>query len=229
MRRGLTLLELLVALTLLGGLIAALPRSSAADRARRADRDARRLATDAADLLASEIRGGVAVAPLGDTAVELTRILGIGSACESAGGLLVEDSASRWLEEPRPGDELAIWHDTAWTRQVVELVAADRCSGGRRGLRLTRHAVPGGSPVQAQRRVRWVVYRDSDGRTQLGVRDWRTTRWSAPQPAVGPADAIRLELGQDGPLTRVQVRASVSGRWQSVERLVARRNPEPWP
>ncbi|MDX2182419.1 MAG: prepilin-type N-terminal cleavage/methylation domain-containing protein [Gemmatimonadaceae bacterium] len=228
MRRGITLLELLVAFTLLGAVFAALPRASASDRARRADRDGQRLAADAADLLARDLRAGLSAALLGDTALELTRSLGVGATCEAVVPGLVVDAESRvWLDEPRVGDTLAVWRDTTWAHHVVDRVAAERCSAGRRGTRLSMVAVPTAAPVQILRRVRWVVYRDPDGRAQLGLRDRRGARWSATQPAVGPADSLRLGLAVDGPLARVEVHAALGGRWQRAERQVAQRNA--WP
>lgn len=229
-RRGVTLLELLVALALLGAVFAGLPRSSAADRARRADREAARLATDAADLIVRDLRGGGAVMALGDTAVELTRVVGVAAACASTAPLVVVDDASRhWLEAPRAGDDLAIWRDTTWAPVSIDAVSAERCATGARGTRLATGAVPAGAPVVVLRRVRWVAYRDGEGRAQVGVRERRANRWSAVQPAVGPADSVTLATSIDAALARVEVRVALGARWHVAARVVALRNAVGWP
>jgi prepilin-type N-terminal cleavage/methylation domain-containing protein len=49
-------------------------------------------------------------------------------------------------------------------------------------------AVGGATPVRVTRWERWVVYRASDGRWYVGIRDWSApaARFLAPQPVAGP-------------------------------------------
>jgi prepilin-type N-terminal cleavage/methylation domain-containing protein len=214
-RRGTSLVELLVALALAGVLLAAATGSML--RQQRAARwvgvlgAAESQASHAVRLLPDEIAlldaaaGDVVPAQASDSAVELRTVVASSIACDSATSVvtLAPDAGTA---PPLGGVARAIaagdtlWYrpdSTSWRARTV--VAASRVTGGcvrpvaqnAVTTRLTLDGpmnVGGGTPLRVTRHERWVVYRASDGRWYLGVRDWNaaSARFNASQPVAGP-------------------------------------------
>lgn len=200
-RAGVTLVELLMVLALAGVLtvVAAAAWQGPAATARRsgADHRSRRYVTEtAADLLAHELREGLAAVGLGDTAIALERIVGSGASCVA--GLAAPVSPEAWRTPPRAGDTWRTWHLGRWDIGVASAVVGASCPDGRPGWRATGVPdTPSGAVVVVTRQARWVAYRDADGRWQLGLREATASGWDAVQPAVGPFARLRLAWRPD--------------------------------
>lgn len=232
-QRGATLVEVVVVLGIIGLTITALGGMARASRisehGARADGLTLELA-DAGELLVRDLRGGMAPQALGDTALELSRAVGVGESCVAEGRTAVPREMAWWDTGPESGDTLW-WHDAAgWQGARMLGSASGACADGRPAdvLDLSRRwAADALVPVRVLRRVRWVSYRDGAGRWSLGFRQ-RTSTWSSVQPVVGPFDALRLRAVPGGvwTLTLTASRGSVE---RSVTRSVARRNVDAVP
>ncbi|MDB4879548.1 MAG: hypothetical protein JWL60_994 [Gemmatimonadetes bacterium] len=215
-RRGATLAELLVALTLgaiiLGvatGSLLRQQRTTLAMTTAARSGTALRLATALfAAQAANHGPDDLAGAALEDTAFQLRSAVAVGSACESSaspsfavGG--PDLSAGGLASPPRQGDSL--W----WYRPEVDgwagrLVTAAHVEAGACGapspasplgtsttvhLRLAgTDTIPALTPVRLTRQERLVLYRASDGGWHLGLREWNVATQSlgSPQPVAGP-------------------------------------------
>jgi type II secretory pathway pseudopilin PulG len=214
-RGGTTLVELLVALALCAVLLAAASgsllrhqrsahRVGALAAAESQTRHALRLL--AGELAALDPAAGDIAPGATDSTLELRAVVASALVCDSAdsagtlapvgGGATPLGGLAR---APAPGDTL--WYHTSdslgWRARAVLAVArtsaacAAPATASGATDRLTLDApvgAGGGTPLRITRRERWVVYRASDGRWSLGVRDWSVAaaRFLAPQPVAGP-------------------------------------------
>lgn len=226
-RRGVTLVELLVAMTLAAVLLGAASSSLAQQRrsselhtARvRAESQVRAgigelqvalegLSPAAGDLAAGEAR---------DTAIQLRTVIASAIACDSAVGQATiasddtsEDRASGVAAALRIGDTLW-WHmpgSPGWVARRVADVAsvAGICPAARPEaqalLRLTfatPDSVPEGAPLRVTRLGRYSIYHAGDGSWQLGISEWSDVlhAFAPPQPVAGPF----ARTGPDGSRT----------------------------
>ncbi|MFL5606856.1 MAG: hypothetical protein ACJ8AD_10465 [Gemmatimonadaceae bacterium] len=201
-RRGTTLPELLVALTLgavvLGTASASLLRQQGTARrvtgivagAAQGRAAAMLLPAELADLDPSA--GDLAAGEARDSALQLRASIATGVACDSAVGQVLlalsdgDDLAPGGLASPpRAGDSLW-WYAEAtsgWRAQRIADVraAVARCpvrvGGDGEGpvLRIilaNRDTVPVGAMLRLTRPIAYVVYRSGDGSWQLGMREW---------------------------------------------------------
>jgi prepilin-type N-terminal cleavage/methylation domain-containing protein len=213
-RRGVTLVELVVALTL-GGIVLAVATGSLLRQQRAVRwidglsgaelqaRAALRLLTDELEPL-DAAAGDLAAGQASDSSLELRAVVAASLSCDSAATvtLVPETGTSAPLggvaRPPAVGDSAWLYRDSlgwrghaiiAVSRTTTACGAPTTASGPTYALTLDALAsVPAATPVRVTRRERWVVYRASDGRWQLGVRDWSTStsRFLAPQPVAGP-------------------------------------------
>lgn len=224
-RTGTTLAEVLVALVLVAVILAAAMPSAAARRAD-APRDARRLAADAAELLVRELREGVAPRRLGDTAVDLQRIVAAGWTCRAVdGGVGVRRDApgTRWRSTPRDGDVWLQGVRDRWDALGHGAPQGTACDDGTPAWRPAAAVGEPGRPVRVLRAARWVTYRDAAGDRQLGLREALGAGWDVVQPVVGPFEALQVRVGDDEPRV-VAVVGRAGGRRDSSVRVVRGRN-----
>jgi type II secretory pathway pseudopilin PulG len=213
-RRGTTLAELLVAVTL-----ASIVLATATTSLMRQQRTGARLAAQAA--VAAQLRPAAAsvvaqlaqVSPAAgdltpgewrDTALQFRAPVATGITCVAASGIVtlappLADAMplSGILSPPRAGDSLWFYSDSAgsWTGRAVTDVTSVRgaCDGSGLGasLRLTlagMDTVAANAPVRITRQHRLVVYRAAEGGWQLGLREWSEAaqELASPQPLAGP-------------------------------------------
>lgn len=212
-RRGVTLVELLVALVLTAIVLGTATSSSLRQQQSHAtiiattDTDAQiRAATlvlagqlDLLDPLAGDLVAGEAE----DTAMQVRAPIAQSLACHrevGAATLLPYVAGSvavgGHVSIPRSGDTLWWLADTAWRSSRiagVNSVAATCTStqGSGRTIQLILSGpdtIDAGTPLRVTRQTRYAIYRASDGTYQLGIREWNdsTHRFSAPQPVAGP-------------------------------------------
>ena len=214
-RRGVTLVELLVALSL-GGLVLAVATSSMLRQQRGAQwthaltgaelqlRAVLRLIADELEPLEA-VAGDIAAGQASDSSLEIRSVVASSLTCDSSATvtLVPETGTSPPLggaaRTPAAGDSLWLFRDSlGW--QALTVIAASRgmvggCAvpaaapGPAWTLTLERPAdAPAGTPVRVTRWERWVVYRAGDGRWHLGVRDWSpvASRYLPAQPIAGP-------------------------------------------
>ena len=281
MRRGVTLVELLVAL-LLGGIVLAAAGGSMLRQQRGAAwvegltgaelqlRPVLRALTDELTQLDASA-GDVEAGQASDSAVQIRAVVASTLTCDTATATvtLVPTSSSApalggEARMPAAGDSLWIYAGDSLGWRGVGVAGATRVTAGcaspslapGQAVRLTLDApaaVGGAAPVRITRWERWVVYRASDGRWYVGIRDWSwaTARFLAPQPVAGPFvrslptgertgfryfDAAGAALVPDGTNERaiarmrvttlsatVQGSARSSGRRDSADAVLARR------
>ena len=252
-RRGVTLVELLVALAL-GGIVLAVATGSLL-RQQRAVRwvdglsGAEVQARSVLRLLADELEpldagaGDIAAGQASDSSLDLRAVVGASLTCDSSAAVtLVPDDALTpplgvVARPPAEGDSVWLYRDSlGWRGRPVVSVARTTtacgvptsASGPTYALTLDGPAtVPAATPVRVTRWERWVVYRASDGRWQLGVREWNapTSRFLPPQPVAGPfvrrtvdgrrtgfryLDASDAELVPDGTNERAIARVRIT-------------------
>ena len=214
-RAGSSLVELLVALGLTAVLLAAATGSML--RQQRAARwvgalgAAESQTSHALRLLPEELAsldaaaGDVVSGQASDSMLELRAVVASSITCDSATAFvtLVPDAAAApplggSARAPAPGDTLWYHADSLGWRARAILAASPVASACRipsassaSTVRLTVDApldVAGGTPLRVTRHERWVVYRATDGRWYLGVRDWNVAaaRFNASQPVAGP-------------------------------------------
>ena len=213
-RRGVTLVELLVALAL-GGIVLGVATGSLL-RQQRTVRwidglsGAEVQARSVLRLLADELEpldagaGDFAARQASDSSLEVRAVVAASLSCDSSVALtLVPDVAlgpplGVVARPPAEGDSAWLYRDSlGWRGHRVVSVARrttacgvpTSAAGATYSLTLDAPAsVPAATPVRVTRWERWVVYRASDGRWQLGVREWDapTSRFLPPQPVAGP-------------------------------------------
>jgi len=214
-RAGTTLVELLVALGLMAVLLAAATGSML--RQQRAARwvgvlgAAESQAGHALRLLPDELSsldaaaGDIVPGQASDSALELRAVVASSITCDSAttSVTLAPDIGSApplgaVARAPAVGDTLWYHVDSLGWRARAIFAASPATSPCRRPnapsagtVRLTVDTpldVGGGTPLRITRHERWVVYRATDGRWYLGLRDWNVAaaRFNASQPVAGP-------------------------------------------
>lgn len=192
-------------------------------RARASQARAQQVVSDVTGIL--RLESSRAVAPpivRGDTAIDLSVLRGVATACEVSGTRLVVPASAAWWEAPRAGDSIAILDTltrTPW-RSTVLAVGVQRpsaaCPAG--GTRLTLAEVTPGTvpalfmPAQLWHTARYVVYRAADGLWWLGQRACPSGCGTV-QPVAGP-----LPPGRG---LRVRPRLDSTGRTVGVDFTVA--------
>jgi type II secretory pathway component PulJ len=214
-RRGTTLVELLVGLVLsavlLGVASRSLLRQQRAARSVGAGSASESQARHVARLLSGELApldaasGDVAAGQASDSSLELRAVVATALTCDTATNVVtlapagaVTPPLAGIARAPAAGDSL--WYDAdslGWRTRAVLAVARVSAScalpsaSAGATYRLTLDApidVGGGTPLRLTRWERYVVYRASDGRWYLGIRDWSVAgaRFLSPQPVAGP-------------------------------------------
>lgn len=211
-RRGATVVELLVALTLasivLGSASSSLLRQQQT-HSRIADvRGADGQLHGATAILAGQLAllepGDLALGMATDTSLQFRAPVAHGIACGAAPGLAIAlppVAGAQWTEDEiagvRPGDSLWWYADSSWRSAQVSDVAtvAVRCTApvaaSGNGEQLTLgplDTIPPGAPLRITRQIRYTIYRSGNGTWQLGLREWnpQSRSFSAPQPVAGP-------------------------------------------
>ena len=248
-RSGTTLPELMIAVTLASAVLAtatasALRQQRTADRLGAQAAVASQLHPAAASVSAQLVQISAAAGDFvegewRDTALQFRAPVATAINCRAAVGAVVVSAESGsalplggTLSAPRAGDSLWFYVDSLgeWVGRVVTGTASSHepCAGDDAAAVSMEvggtDTIPVGAPVRVTRQQRLVVYRGSDGRWQLGLREWSdpTHEMSAPQPLAGPFlsatslgertgfryfDADDRELHADGdPATTARVR-----------------------
>jgi len=205
LRRGLTLVEMLVAIVLVTMLVAiggATTQRVLAVHARTSAADSRRSAL--ADALATLTRHAASVQPMqGDlrtarnTTLEIVHDIGMTTVCRAAGDTLVVTSGADtvpWSSTlPRAittDDVVRIWHeaDARWLpRNVLAIAPASGTCGesarpwpgaGTQRLLLDRNTagLRPGATVRVLRRERWSLVLGGDGKWSLALATWDASR-----------------------------------------------------
>lgn len=215
-RRGASLVELLLAMTLAAAVLAAASgtlvrqrRSAESHTSRvRAESQLRaalgELEVALADL--SPAAGDLTPGEARDTAIQLRSVIASGIVCGSAVGAATiaaddtsENRASGFAAAPKIGDSLW-WHTpgaSAWVgRRVAGLsgtsgVCAAAGSEPQALLRVTyslSDTVPKGAALRLTRPTRYSFYHAGDGSWQLGISEWSDVlrAFAVPQPVAGP-------------------------------------------
>ena len=216
-RAGVTLVELLVGLAL-GGILLAAAGSSMLRQQRGARwvegmtgaelqlRPVLRALPDELTLLDASA-GDIGAGQASDSTLQLRSVVASSLTCDTATAaaitLLPETSAVAPLggemRNPSAGDSVWLYGGDSLGWRGATVVSSSRVTTGcvvpslasGPAYRLTLDApaaVGGATPVRVTRWERWVLYRASDGRWYVGVRDWSATtaRFLAPQPVAGP-------------------------------------------
>jgi prepilin-type N-terminal cleavage/methylation domain-containing protein len=214
MRRGLTLLELVVALAVTGlvGAVAAdaLRRQLRAQLVRTLSASQRAGLHAAGELLVAQLRGVDVMAGdlrlAGDTAIDVLSTVAVGRVCGSTEDGIHLDLADSTalasfayiLDTPAAGDVLHLLVDSAGTavwreRRILALTTPQPACA--RSLRLLLQpsapesvlVIPSDAPARVRRWRRWVTYRAADGAWWLGERPCSAPGHCAGvQPAAGP-------------------------------------------
>lgn len=213
-RRGLTLVELLVA-TVLAAIVLGAATSSLLRQQRSHARLSAVTGADAQSraamlVVGSELAlldpaaGDLADGEAYDSAIQFRSLVATSLACATDAGaatLLPDLTDSIPLSgatgDPRIGDTLWWLPDSAWRSAVITSVpnlratcAAPVAASGatQRVVASTPDTIAAGTPLRVTRQARFAIYRASDGTWQLGYREWNepTHRFAAPQPVVGP-------------------------------------------
>jgi prepilin-type N-terminal cleavage/methylation domain-containing protein len=211
-RRGHSLLEMVVALTLLGLVLAAVVGTTVrtwrshfqfgvrADARAQLQAATHALARDLRGL--STVAGDVTSALARDSAIELRTIVGQGVVCDTGGIVAIQPvSAPDAATAPAPrapdaGDTMWILLDedttAIWRDEIVTSARHDGtvCRHDGTALRISlagSSSIPFGAPVRFTRQIRWSLYRNADG-WFLGRREWNVSlgRFDIVQPVAGP-------------------------------------------
>lgn len=213
-RRGASLAELLVALTLAGVVLgtaassllrqqrtaSSLSRTAGGDAQRRAALGALSVELGALTAGSGDLEPGQA----SDTALQFRTLVASGLACGDAVGSATfvgegEEPRDAMLgSAPRQGDSLWWFGGAPPGWRVRRIIASDSvfapCSltgtvaPARRVVVAEPDSIGYGAPLRVTRPARYGFYRGGDGSWQLGVRDWveATGRFASPQPIGGP-------------------------------------------
>jgi prepilin-type N-terminal cleavage/methylation domain-containing protein len=213
MRRGMSLVELLVALTLaaivLGAATTSLLRQQRTHLVIRSAASADLQRRAALGVLASQLAGLDAAAgdlvtgQITDTAIQVRAPVaasiacatGIGStlfATETDGSAAITGASS----PPAAGDSLWWRGDSVWIGREIAATSNGSipCTlAGMGGSALQvyineRDTIQANVPLRVTRQTRYALYRSGDGTWQLGSREWSaaTNVFAAPQPFAGP-------------------------------------------
>ena len=214
-RRGATLVELLVALTL-ASIVLGAAATSILGQQRTYGHIAAVSRTDGqlrsgTSVLAAQFAlldpeaGDLSQGHAADTAIQFRAPIAASLACnrsvgsatfvpDAIGGVAYGGAASL----PRAGDSLWWLGDSSWSGAPIGAVAtvAAVCSGPIQAagdaLLVTvpgsNDTIPAGAPLRITRQTRYGLYRASGGSWQLGFREWSepANAFSAPQPVAGP-------------------------------------------
>jgi prepilin-type N-terminal cleavage/methylation domain-containing protein len=216
MHRGVTLVELLVALVL-GGIVLAAAGGSMLRQQRGARwvegltgaelqmRPVLRSLADELTQLDASV-GDVEAGQASDSSVQIRSVVASTLTCDTASATVTLIPASSSAPSlggearvPAAGDSLWVYRGDSLGWGGVAVTAVSRVTAGCAlpslaagpALRLAVDAptaVSGATPVRITRWERWVVYRAGDGQWYVGIRDWSTStaRFLAPQPVAGP-------------------------------------------
>lgn len=228
MRRGVTLVELLVTMVVLGivfGLVTQTllfherlqHRLQSASAAARAVHQATAIL---ATVLADAAPVDLVATQSSDSAIELLAQVGAGVACISGNELRTatwsaagEPPLVSFAAMPRPGDRLLVFGARSgppgWRmRTVVDLVPAPQpCAAAgvpsAPGISLLVDSMLDASPVAAfrvLRRTRYDLYRGGDRRWYLGMREWnaQAQAFNGVQPVAGPLHAYSVRAERTG-------------------------------
>jgi prepilin-type N-terminal cleavage/methylation domain-containing protein len=223
-RRGLTLVELLIALVLMGVISAAISQLLVSNQRVYRQQTQRVELNDnmrtAIAVLPGEFRELNASDPLGsdiiamsDSSITYKAMRNLYVACAQTNGpQVVLDTAVIGLRALDPDtDSLLLFADSStngrtddrWIHaDVVAVQSAKTCPGGRPSLTVTiapavvlTDSVHAGAPVRAFEVVEVRSYSDANGDLWLGGRRWnKNSGWSAIQPFVGPLQARGLRF-----------------------------------
>ena len=214
-RRGITLLELLVAMTLAAVLLGAAGTTVFRQR----HEGARATARSSAE---SQLRAALAAIPMAlqgltpsagdlapgearDTALQIRAPVAYGVACDSAAGQVILSVADTGVEResaivstPRVGDTLWWWPPgLGWIGRRVNSITIGTGACVAEGA-VTREllrvgfagadTVPRSAPIRLTRATRYSFYRAGDGTWQLGIAEWSEVLhdFAPPQPVAGP-------------------------------------------
>lgn len=149
--------------------------------------------------------GDIAPGLASDSTLQLRAVVAASLTCDSTATvtLLPDDSTTAPMggagRTPAAGDSLWLYlgATVGWRARAVTGVSRvsapcavpTATSGATYRLALDAPAdVAAGTPLRLTRWERWVVYRASDGRWYVGIRDWSaaTNRFLAAQPVAGP-------------------------------------------
>ncbi len=168
--------------------------------------DLRSASPAAGDFIAGEAR---------DTSLELRATLGSAVVCRAEGAILalapadIDSGLTSYVSAPQAGDSIWLLGDSAsaeWEALAIRGVSTSRdaCPAGfvpRPAELGANHSsimidtgdsavgrYPPGTPLRITRRVRYSIYRSSDGLWYLGYRDWNAVagRFNGIQPVSGP-------------------------------------------
>ena len=220
MRRGFTLHEIIISLTVMSGVLAVAAHFSTHQlRFLRTVTERQAVQTQLGEtsaILAAVLAnayptaGDILVAE--DSVLELRVTTGVGVVCSATPARVVvpmgdeEVALARYADFPRAGDRMdALFADSAgatWlsfsiagTAATAESCGEFRSASATVALMLAEPmTLPAGAPVRFTRPFRLSHYRSSDGRWYLGGRDWNGAegRFNTVQPLAGPL------LGRDG-------------------------------
>lgn len=227
-RRGVTLVELVVAMTLAAVVLGAATgtfvrqRRGSSRHASRAKAEAQLRAAlgelQSALESVTPSAGDLADGEARDTAIQLRTLVASAVACDStAGGAIItaDDSTaartSGLASFPRIGDTLW-WRSSgepSWTARRVAVVATSIGPCATEGaalqplLRLafaSPDTVPRGIPLRVTRQERFSFYRAGDGSWQLGISDWSDVlhAFAPPQPVAGPFTRVAADGARTG-------------------------------
>ena len=214
MKRGWTLHEMLISLSVMGGVLGLVAHQATTQRRLYAGIQQATVAREnraQVHAIAERILWSVApqagdVAVALDSALQLRAEIASSVVCASASGsvTLVAPSIERGnvlagaVDTPEAGDQLAaLFHDstgTTWLTFHVAAPPADAACGRfpmERGWTLAlveQIAVPEGAAVRVLRPLRLSVYKASDSRWYLGAKEWNgaANRFNSIQPVAGP-------------------------------------------
>lgn len=214
-RAGMSLVEVLVALSL-GAIVLAVAASSMLRQQRgvrwieglsAAELQVRPVSSALPDELSQldASAGDIAPGEASDSSLQLRAVVAASLSCDSAAALtLLPDTASApamvgGMSAPAVGDSVWFYLGSplGWRARTVTGVARTTTACGvptsaaAPTFRLLLDAPAGvsaGTPVRVTRWERWVVYRASDGRWYVGIRDYSpaTSRFLSAQPVAGP-------------------------------------------
>ena len=235
MRRGFTLVELLIAITVAGFVMGAIYRILAANQrfytAQSQILDVQQNVRAVAQILPGELReldaGDGDIIAMSDTSITIKAMRGFAVTCApasaAAGTVVIKTSQTfgyRAMDATRDSvlvfrdGNVQLTSDDRWLRAPIAASAAQNCTDGSAGTKLTLTGMVGGisqlgpsgatndvgvttgSPVRTFETVNYRLYNDGTGTWWLGVRSYTGGAWAATSPIAGPLrpnDGIKFE------------------------------------